>query len=113
MSRVVQELKDTWRQFKADPPGERFRNHRQRMKLKSRGFLFAVITIGVVVLAAGIVFLFIPGPGTPLVLFGFALIAGQSRAVARAFDRGEPWLRRTGRRLRARFRRTSSASLRS
>ena len=113
MSRVVQELKETWHEFKADAPGERFRNHRQRMKLKSRSFIFTVIAIGAVVLAAGIVFLFIPGPGTPLVLFGFALIAGQSRAVARAFDRGEPWLRRVGRRLRARFHRASSASLRS
>ncbi len=48
-------------------------------------------------IAAGIVMLFIPGPGLIALLFGFGLLGGQSKTIARGLDRVEPAMRRTGR----------------
>ncbi len=94
MSALVQE----WRQFRDDTPGERFEHHHDRMqKTGSRAGAIARLLAGIVLIAAGLVMLFVPGPGLIALLFGFGLVGGQSKAIARGLDRVEPALRRAGR----------------
>ncbi|MBA2539786.1 MAG: hypothetical protein H0V17_09145, partial [Deltaproteobacteria bacterium] len=60
-----------WRSFRDDTPGERFSNHRQRMRRNgTRAGAVARIGLGVLLVAGGILLLFIPGPGLLVALFG-------------------------------------------
>ncbi len=105
MSALVQE----WRQFRNDPPGERFEHHHDRMKKTgSRAGAVARLLAGIVLIAAGIAMLFIPGPGLIALLFGFGLISGQSKTLARGLDRVEPAIRRTGKRAVHTFKQLST-----
>lgn len=60
----------------------------------------ARLALGGVLIGAGIVMLFIPGPGLLIVLFGLALLGGESAWLAARLDRAEPVARRGGRRGR-------------
>lgn len=92
MSALVQE----WRQFRNDTPGERFEHHHDRMqKTGSRAGAVARLLAGIVLVTTGIVMLFIPGPGLIALLFGFGLLGGQSKMMARGLDRVEPVMRHT------------------
>jgi hypothetical protein len=97
------EVKQEWRHFKADEPGQRFRNHRERMKEKPRGHSVVAIAIGLLLVAIGVVLLFMPGPGTLLIAFGIALIASHSKRLCARMDRAEPKLRCVGRRCMTRW----------
>src|SRR6187551_1647815 len=95
---ALAEVKTEWKHFKDDSPGERFRNHRDRMKHKPRGHSIVAVVIGLLLVAGGVVLLFIPGPGSLLIVFGAALIASHSKKLSALMDRAEPKLRRLGRR---------------
>jgi hypothetical protein len=99
------ELRHAWQEFKHGEPGKRFAQHRHRMKDQSRALIGVMIAIGVLVAAAGVVLLFIPGPGIPLILFGVALAGGTSKRIARTADRLEVRLRDLSHRIRERLRR--------
>jgi putative transmembrane protein PGPGW len=77
-----------------DPPGERFQ--RQYDRLQRRGHAVRVLLAigGALLVAAGIAFLILPGPGLPLLVVGLGLLAGLSHPLARAMDRAEPFVRR-------------------
>ena len=96
MASALANMRNEWHQFRSDPPGERFRNHRERMKQRSRKHSLVAVLIGVVLLVAGFAFLFIPGPGLPLIVFGLGLIASHWKRLADLLDRTEPRLRRAG-----------------
>jgi uncharacterized membrane protein HdeD (DUF308 family) len=83
-----------WRLFRADSPGERFCNHYQRARRASKAKRIIQLLIGVILVLAGIVLCFIPGPGLLVMVFGFALLSSMLQPVARALDRMEVWLRR-------------------
>jgi hypothetical protein len=100
-------LKAEWNQLRADPPGERFHNHYERARKTSRARRLVQLVLGIVLIAAGVVLCFIPGPGLLVMVFGFALISSQSRSIARMLDRIETALRRFGRRLKRRWHRTA------
>jgi len=93
------EVKDEWKHFKHDHPGERFRNHRERMKDKPRGHSIVMLIVGVLLVVGGVVLLFMPGPGSLLIVFGLALIASHSKRLSELLDRAEPAIRRTAKRL--------------
>jgi hypothetical protein len=95
---ALAEVKQEWKSFKHDEPGARFRNHRERMKEKPRGHSVVAIAIGVLLVAGGVVLLFMPGPGSLLIVFGVALIASHSKKLSAIMDRAEPKLRRLARR---------------
>jgi uncharacterized membrane protein HdeD (DUF308 family) len=95
---ALAEVKTEWKHFRHDAPGQRFRNHRERMKDKPGSHSLVAIVIGVLLVVGGIVLLFIPGPGSLLIVFGFALIASHSKKLSGMMDRTEPKLRRIGRR---------------
>lgn len=86
-------MKQEWREFKHDEPGERFANHRERMSKKSKKHAAVSIALGVLLLAGGVVLLFIPGPGLLLIVFGLALVATHSKRLSNLMDRAEPRLR--------------------
>ncbi|MDQ3368961.1 MAG: PGPGW domain-containing protein [Myxococcota bacterium] len=86
-------LKHEWRLFKRDAPGERFANHRKRMKEQPRWLTVVRATAGVALIGVGIVFMVLPGPGLLGVVFGLALLAGISTKLSHLMDRTEPPLR--------------------
>jgi hypothetical protein len=96
---AVHVAKHEWRHFRSDRPGHRFRNHRHRMKQRPKRYSVVAVAVGVVLIASGIVLLFVPGPGSVVIAFGLALLASQSRRLAHTMDRAEPALRRTGKRI--------------
>ena len=95
---MVRWFKQQWRDLRKGRPGRRFQERYERnqkgRKAKSALRRFLYPAIGVIILAAGIVFCFIPGPGLPLVFLGGALLAERSWPIARAMDWGEVTLRK-------------------
>ena len=91
---AVAEMKQEWRQFKHDRPGERFENHRCRMDRHPTWHKVVRAVAGFALIALGVVFCILPGPGTVGIVFGLALLAGMSKSIAHLLDRVEPKLRR-------------------
>jgi len=97
---VLAEAKHEWKLFREDRPGERFSNHRQRMRDRPRGHSVIAVGAGAMLVVTGSVLLFIPGPGSPLIVFGFGLIASHSKRMSALLDRAEPKLRRAARKTK-------------
>ena len=103
---MLGELKKSWLVFRKAPSGERFQMlYRERKGHGTSRILVAVV--GIFLLAGGVVLLFIPGPGLPLIAFGVALVAQQSLWLAKLLDRLEPALRRLARRAKAFWKRAA------
>ena len=86
-------LKRRIRRFMTAPSGSRFRAHYERMKTRpSLMRTLIAIGVGLVLLAAGLVMLVLPGPGLLVGTIGAALIAGESLLVARVLDRVDVWV---------------------
>jgi UPF0716 family protein affecting phage T7 exclusion len=102
---MLKHLKQSWQRFKAGLPGRRFQQQfRLRQRLRGGAARKALLmAAGVLLAAAGIFLLFVPGPGIIILLIGAVLIAQQSSLAARAFDRIEIRLRRF---IKANFHRT-------
>jgi uncharacterized protein (TIGR02611 family) len=94
---VVTQLKQHWRALKSGRPGRRFQNRyeRNRETRHDQSLIQKSIqpVVGIILLAAGIVFCVIPGPGLPLVVLGAAVLSERSRVLARALDWTEVKLR--------------------
>ena len=94
---MLEGLAEEWHTFRDDAPGERFCNHRDRMRRRSKAVRIGALVAGGVLFAAGIAMLFLPGPGILFAVFGLALFAGQSQFLASRLDRAEPPMRRRAR----------------
>lgn len=104
---MLPELKKSWRIFRTAPPGKRFEKlHDARADGPPPIVFYAA---GTVLLACGVVLLFIPGPGLLLIAFGAALVARQSLWLAKRLDRLELVLRRLARKAGTGWRRSSAA----
>lgn len=103
------DIRDEWHLLKDDSPGRRFQNHRERMLHGSRVLAMVRAVVGIVLLAAGVVLLFIPGPGLLVIVFGLALLAGMSASLARVMDRAEPAIRHGAHRSKERWAARSTA----
>ena len=83
-------VKKKWREFKEGRPGHRFqeRYERNRSDRGSRAWFGHYVKPigGFILLAAGVAFCILPGPGLPLVFIGAGLLAEQFRAVAQVMD---------------------------
>jgi hypothetical protein len=95
-----------WRRFVAAAPGTRFMALHEREHAGRRGVAqrIALWCTGGVLVLAGFVMLFTPGPGLLAMAFGIACIAHESRAFARKCDRTEVRLRERYARWKARRR---------
>ena len=82
--------KQHWCEFRRGRPGhrfqERFERNQQSRSTRSRFTRFLKPILGIFLLAAGLVFCVIPGPGLPFVIIGAGLLADVSRPVARVLD---------------------------
>jgi hypothetical protein len=84
---VIAGFRRRWQRFRAAPRGARFRAHNARMR-EGRHALRTVLAVGcgLLLLAAGLAMLVLPGPGLLTGLVGAALIAGESQVAARWLD---------------------------
>jgi hypothetical protein len=84
---VIAGFRRRWQRFRAAPRGARFRAHNARMR-EGRHALRTVLAVGcgLLLLAAGLAMLVLPGPGLLTGLVGAALISGESQVVARWLD---------------------------
>jgi hypothetical protein len=83
-------------------PGRRFQERYRRKAQTERGKLArcAAILAGIGLTVVGLFFCAVPGPGIPILAVGLALIAQESKVVARFLDRAELRLWRWWKRLR-------------
>jgi hypothetical protein len=83
-------LKRQWCQLKNGRPGRRFQDRCERSRKaragKSSAWQWLTPLAGLILVAAGIVFCLIPGPGLPLIVIGAALLAERSRTLSRLLD---------------------------
>jgi hypothetical protein len=86
----LEKLRRQWRDFRRGRPGHRFQERYERnQRARSGGSKFTRFlkpAAGIVLLVAGVVFCFIPGPGVPFLLIGAGLLADVSLRVARTMD---------------------------
>jgi Putative transmembrane protein (PGPGW) len=109
---VRAKAKELWKTFEKAPPGERFVRLRRAQNEIGGWTGIALALLGAVLVAAGVVFLFVPGPGTVLIAFGAALLAPRSLWLANRLDDLEVLLRRLA--LKAvRFWRSASIPVRA
>src|SRR5262245_35100528 len=97
---MLDERKKSWRVIKRAAPGERFQKLHRAQETSGPSRIL-VTTVGIVLLAGGVVLLLIPGPGIPLIAFGAALVAQQSLWLAKRLDRLEPVPRRYARKAKS------------
>lgn len=83
-------LKQQWHGLQRSAPGHRFQNRyasaqRQRDRVPAWRRLLQ-LGVAAILAAAGVVFVFIPGPAILFFALAGAMLASESRAVARALD---------------------------
>ena len=85
---MFERLRKQWQVFRADPAGERFQRRYRRHTVRA-GMARKIIVIvgGLVLIAAGIVLLVLPGPGLLLMLLGAGFVGEESLIAARMLDR--------------------------
>ncbi len=83
-----------WQQFRNAEPGRRFRDHHERVKDRHIAVKLAFAAIGALLIMAGFVMLFIPGPGIPTIAIGLGLVATGSSRLSDTLDRTEQRIRR-------------------
>jgi hypothetical protein len=91
-----EKFKQTWRHLKAANPGQRFQQEFRRCHSPRRSPIQKALLIvgGLLLMAAGFLLLFIPGPGLVFLFVGGFLIAQQSLVAARVLDWSEIRLRK-------------------
>ncbi|HET6604607.1 MAG TPA: PGPGW domain-containing protein [Xanthomonadaceae bacterium] len=89
-------LHQHWQKFSREPAGSRFQaRYRRRLLRRRRPVLrYLVLGLGVLLLAAGLAMLVLPGPGLLVLLIGGGLVAEESLVAAAAMDRCEVGIRR-------------------
>jgi uncharacterized membrane protein YbaN (DUF454 family) len=104
---VLGALKNRRQELAHEPPGHRFQNRYRKKKQEGSSRLRMLWLIaGFVLMAAGLVLLVIPGPGSVLLIIGAAFLAEESQVAARILDRLELKLRKLGELALNRWRRT-------
>jgi uncharacterized protein (TIGR02611 family) len=93
--KMFKEIRRSWRLLESGKPGDRFeRYYRSQHEGRSPLRKVVSIVIGFAIVAAGIILLPAPGPGTLVVALGLGLLAREFLIVARALDWLEPKLRK-------------------
>lgn len=88
-------LKKHWHDLASGKPGHRFESHYRRSHRSASHFhRICKLCAAFLLILVGIVLLFIPGPGSVLIVIGAALLAQESEGTARALDSLEMKLRR-------------------
>lgn len=103
---MLESLKARWRAFAAEPAGRRFRRRYRRSRkvngTRSTARRAITLTTGIILTALGIVMLFLPGPGSLVLVLGLGFFAEESHAFAGLLDAAELRIRLLWRRIRKR-----------
>jgi uncharacterized protein (TIGR02611 family) len=93
---VLKSMKSAWHRLKEAEPGHRFQQEYDHHRGSKKGGFARIISVGIglLIVAIGIVGLPAPGPGFLVIALGGALLARESRVVARTMDWAEVRLRR-------------------
>ena len=88
-------MKAEWKAFAASRPGERFKDRYHRKRDADRPTWKKIVSpvLGILIAVLGLILLPAPGPGIPVALFGFALVAENFLWMARLLDLCEPPIR--------------------
>jgi uncharacterized protein (TIGR02611 family) len=95
---MFEKIKQHFQALLGDAPGKRFQQQFWRNRQnRSHPFLKKVLFIGggVIVIAAGILALPLPGPGTVIIIVGLGLLAQESLRLSKFLD----WLEVKGRKI--------------
>lgn len=88
---IRENLKKYWQRLRQARPGERFQElYKQRQNTRRTlwpRLLF--VGLGLLLVIIGFILMFVPGPGSVIALLGAAMLAQESRFVARLLDRAE------------------------
>ena len=87
---------NAWRTLMDARPGRRFTRYNAHVQTRCS---YLTMAVGFATVLLGLLLTLTPGPGFLVLLIGGAIIAGQSRRLARALDRAELRLRRWWRAL--------------
>lgn len=105
-------FRDQWAELKRSRPGRRFQDryeHAHREKNRSgNGQRLVLLVVALVAVAIGAVLAVFPGPAVPFFIVAGALLASESRPIARFMDWSEVRLRRLLAWAKRRWRRLSS-----
>ncbi len=105
---------DQWLRFRKLEPGHRFQTRYARARKRRtsgeapRWLRPLNVFGGILLIVAGFVFLPTPGPSYIIIVVGMWMLAGQWLPLARLFDRLEVRLGELGRRVRGRWRGSST-----
>ncbi|MEN3941949.1 PGPGW domain-containing protein [Prosthecobacter sp. SYSU 5D2] len=101
---LITTIKSFWNEFKDSEPGRRFEEFYEKRQEERKGSgiwqRILYLGIGLALVAAGVAFLALPGPGLLVMALGLALMAGEFRTMARGLDQVEVGLRAAGQKLR-------------
>lgn len=99
---MLDKLKKHWAALRAGKPGERFFKHYQQRREAHASSLrhILILCAGALIALAGLVLMPAPGPGMVVVAGGAALLAGESKMVAKLLDRIELAARKLIRRFK-------------
>jgi uncharacterized membrane protein YbaN (DUF454 family) len=101
---MFKRLTRKWHRLRDSRPGTRFRNYYRRTrrdKNRDEGApRIARLLLSLALFMVGICLLFFPLIYLPFFIASAALLASESLKFARFLDRGESWIRATGRRFR-------------
>lgn len=105
---MLERLRRDWKEFKNDTPGKRFVNRFDKTDRTpgARGWRIGIMIAGLLVAAAGIVLMPLPGPGILIVALGAGMLSQGSKRMARALD----WSEVRGRKLAVRAKRAWNAA---
>jgi hypothetical protein len=98
---MLESMRKSWSELRKDKPGHRFQNRYKRAREEGGSGRIIKMVLAVALIAGGVVFLVIPGPGSVLIVVGIAFLAEESGRVARALDSIEARLRDWIRAIRA------------
>ena len=115
MAAIMQfHFREHWRELRQGRPGQRFqdRYERLRQERKQSGPVKRILLIGVAIvfLAIGVVLTVFPGPAFVFFILAGALLAGESRVIARFMDWCEVRARRIIAGAKRLWRRTPTAA---
>ena len=91
LARWLAPMKVEWRAFTQSPAGKRFEERYRRKRNADRPVWRKIMlpALGLLIIALGLILLPAPGPGIPVVLAGFALLAEHFLWAAKVLDRCE------------------------
>ena len=108
---MFKEIRLSWRLLESGKPGARFeRYYLRHQDGRSPARRVVSVVIGLVIIAAGVILLPAPGPGTLVVALGTAFLARESLRVARGLDLLEPRLRKALAAAKRRWEKSSPAA---